>query len=145
MPDARSGTGGQGQPSTSDTGTAHPEALAESMGSLARDLEELDDPEATLAAIVKAAVEMIPGVDEGSISVVMARRQVNSQAPTSELPVLVDAIQEEVQQGPCLDAVYQQQTVRVQDMASEERWPLFAQRASDAGAGSMLSLQLYVV
>jgi hypothetical protein len=29
-------------------------------------------------------------------------------------------------------------------MASEDRWPQFAQRASEAGAASMLSLQLYV-
>jgi ANTAR domain/GAF domain len=29
-------------------------------------------------------------------------------------------------------------------MASEQRWPQFAQRAADLGAGSMLSFQLYV-
>ncbi|HLM22473.1 MAG TPA: GAF and ANTAR domain-containing protein, partial [Propionibacteriaceae bacterium] len=50
----------------------------------------------------------------------------------------------ETQQGPCLDSAYVHQTVRVADMASEERWPQFARRASEAGAASMLSLQLYV-
>lgn len=144
MDDHRPGTGGRGQPSTFDTGTAHVELLAEGMSALARDLEEEDDPDTMLAAIVAAAVAMIPGVEEGSISVVLARRQVSSQAPTGELPVQVDAIQEETQQGPCLDAAYQHQTVRVDNLATEDRWPLFAQRASATGAASMLSLQLYV-
>ena len=40
--------------------------------------------------------------------------------------------------------MYEQQTVRVPDMASEQRWPQFAQRAHEAGARSMLSFQLYV-
>jgi hypothetical protein len=56
----------------------------------------------------------------------------------------VDKLQEEVGQGPCLDAAYQEETVRVADMASETRWPLFAARALAAGAGSMLAFQLYV-
>jgi GAF domain-containing protein len=113
------------------------------MGTLARDLELLDHFDVTLAAIVAAAVALIPGAEEGSISVVAARRRVTPTVPTGDLPVQVDAIQEEVQQGPCLDAVYQHQTVRVDDLATEDRWPLFARRASAAGAASMLSLQLY--
>lgn len=102
------------------------------------------DPEATLRDVVRAAVQLIPGVDEGSISVVIARRTVMSQVPSAELPLVVDALQEETGQGPCLDAVYEQQTVRVSDMHTEQRWPLFAARAAAAGAGGMLSLQLYV-
>ena len=137
-------TGGRGQPSVADTGTADVEVLAEELSALARDLDQQDDPDAMLAAIVSAAVSMITGVEEGSISVVFGRRRVTSQAPTGELPLQVDAIQEETQQGPCLDAAYEQQTVRVDDLATEGRWPLFAQRASAAGAASMLSLQLYV-
>jgi GAF domain-containing protein len=60
------------------------------------------------------------------------------------LPLRVDAAQEETGQGPCLDAVFEQQTVRVSDLRRERRWPLFTARAADAGAGSMLSFQLYV-
>lgn len=57
---------------------------------------------------------------------------------------LLPAFGSAAQQGPCLDAAYEQHTVRVTNMATEDRWPLFAQRASDAGAASMLSLQLFV-
>lgn len=144
MTDTRSNTGGKGQPSTANTGTADPNQLAEDFGELARSLEEQDDPDVMLAEIIVAAVAMVPGVDEGSISVVTGRRNIGSQAPTGDLPMQVDALQEETQQGPCLDAAYKQLTVRVADMASETRWPEFARRASQAGAASMLSLQLYV-
>jgi transcriptional regulator with GAF, ATPase, and Fis domain len=144
MSDTRSNTGGRGQPSAANTGTVDPNQLAEDFGELARSLEEHDDPDALLAEIVAAAVAMVPGADEGSISVVTARSRVGSQAPTSDLPAQVDALQEETQQGPCLDAAFEQQTVRVADTASENRWPQFAKRASEAGAASMLSLQLYV-
>ena len=144
MTNTRSSTGGKGQPSTANTGTADLNQLAEDFGELARSLEEHDDPDVMLAEIIAAAVEMVPGVDEGSVSVVTGRRNIGSQAPTGDLPVQVDALQEETQQGPCLDAAYKQLTVRVTDMASETRWPEFARRASQAGAASMLSLQLYV-
>ena len=144
MTDSRSSTGGKGQPSTANTGTADLNQLAEDFGGLARNLEEHDDPDVMLAEIIAAAVAMVPGVDEGSVSVVTGRRNIGSQAPTGDLPIQVDALQEETQQGPCLDAAYEQLTVRVTDMASETRWPEFARRASQAGAASMLSLQLYV-
>lgn len=144
MTQNRADTGGRGQHSNSDTGTAAVDLIAETLAALARDLEEHDDPDTMLAAIVSAAVAMVPGTDEGSISVVLGRRRVMSEAPTSDLPRLVDAVQEEVQQGPCLDAVYEQQTVRIPDMSVERRWPLFASRAAELGAASMLALQLWV-
>ena len=144
MTDTRSGTGGKGQPSTANTGTADLNQLAEDFGELARSLEEHDDPDIMLAEIIAAAVAIVPGVDEGSVSVVTGRRNIGSHAPTGDLPAQVDALQEETQQGPCLDSAYEQLTVRVDNMASETRWPEFARRASQAGAASMLSLQLYV-
>jgi transcriptional regulator with GAF, ATPase, and Fis domain len=142
---AKDSGGEQGEPSIADTGTAAGEdVVAGQLSRLARELEQEDDPDALLAEVVAAAVELIPGTDEGSISVVTDRRHVTSQAPSSSLASDVDALQEETGEGPCLDAVYEQQTVRVPDMATEERWPRFAKRASEAGAASMLAFQLFV-
>ena len=136
---------GRGEPSTHDTGTAAgSEALATSMGELARTLQQEQAPDEVLVKIVRAAVELIPGVDEGSISVVFARQRVESVAASGDLPRRVDAAQMDTGQGPCLDAAFEQHTVRVPDMRLEKRWPAFAQRAAAAGAVSMLSFQLYV-
>ena len=136
---------GRGEPSAQDTGTAEGDnELAMQFSDLARSLQQSDDPDRTLDEVVRAAVQLIPGTDEASISAVLNRRRVRSQAPTGELARAVDALQDQLGQGPCLDAVYEQETVRVPDMATETRWPQFTQRALQAGAAGMLSIQLYV-
>jgi hypothetical protein len=56
----------------------------------------------------------------------------------------VDAVQTETGKGPCLDAAYEHETVRVNVMGSEDRWPKFGARAAALGAASMLSIQLWV-
>lgn len=135
----------RGAPSASDTGsTAGQDELATALAEVARSLQQEDDPQETLARVVRAAIDLVPGVEEGSISVVTGRRDVDSTAPSSDLPRRIDAMQAETGQGPCLDAVYDQKTVRVPDLRNEPRWPEFARRAWEAGAGSMLSFQLYV-
>jgi transcriptional regulator with GAF, ATPase, and Fis domain len=131
-------------PSEHDEGTADVNVVAVQLGELARSLQSHRDTEEMLNELVSAAVRLIPGVDEASISVVTDRRGVSSRLPTSELPARVDALQEETGQGPCLDAMYDQHTLRVSDMAHEQRWPRFAARAAEAGAASMLSIQLWV-
>lgn len=119
-------------------------ALAARLSEFARTIQQSDEPHAALENIVHAAVELIPGCEAGSISAVVGRQRLESQAPSAELPRVVDALQEEAGEGPCLDAAYEHVTVRVPDMATETRWPRFAARAAAAGAASMLSFQLYV-
>lgn len=137
--------GTRGEPSALDTGTVRgQDQLAAKLSAVARALHQASTPAMTLEGIVEAAMELIPGVDEGSISLVVGRRQVFSEAASGRLPRTVDALQEETGQGPCLDAAYENETVRVPDMAREQRWPLFAKRAAEAGAKGMLSFQLFV-
>jgi len=102
------------------------------------------DVDATLRAITRAAVSTIPHADDCGITYVIGRSKVDSRAPTGDLPRLVDALQEEVREGPCLDAVWHELVVRVDDVATEQRWPRFAERAAALGVGSMLSFQLFV-
>lgn len=131
-------------PSVHDTGLApHADSLAVLFSAFARSVQQQNDPAETLVEIVRAAVDLVPGCDEGSISVVKGRSRVVSEAASSELPKVVDALQEKYG-GPCLDSAYNSETVRVADMASETRWPHFSEAALEAGAAGMLSLQLYV-
>jgi GAF domain-containing protein len=118
--------------------------LAVRLSGFARGIEQQDDPHSALHEIVCAAVELVPGSDEGSITLVVGRKTVTSQAANGDLARAVDALQEQTGQGPCLDAVYDQDTVLVPDLAVETRWPLFSDRAVEAGARSMLAFRLYV-
>src|SRR3712207_3261725 len=138
--ESRSGTASAG-----DHGTTQGEdELAAQLSEFARSLEAEDDPDRMLKEVVAAAVALIPGAEEGSLSVVLGRSEVTSQHPSSDLPRQVDAVQSEVGEGPCLDAVFEEQTVRMPDLAHEERWPNFTKRAREIGVASMLSFQLYV-
>lgn len=138
-------TGSRGQPSSSDTGTSDGEDdLAGQFSEFARNVQQQQDPHETLVEIVRAAVELVPGCDEGSISVVLGRRRVTSEAASGELPAVVDALQESLGEGPCLDSAFQHETVRVPDLASDGRWPRFSAAAVAAGALGMMSCQLYV-
>jgi hypothetical protein len=121
-----------------------PSDIANQLSELARTLQAESDTESILEDIVGTAVRLIPHAAEASISLVKARRAVESHAASSDLPREVDAVQTETRQGPCLDAAYDEQVVRLPDMGSETRWPKFTPRAWDLGARSMLSFQLFV-
>ncbi len=56
----------------------------------------------------------------------------------------VDEVQYETGQGPCLDAIHEQHTLRLSDMTTETRWPKFTGRAAELGILSMLSFQLFL-
>ncbi|MBG6223901.1 transcriptional regulator with GAF, ATPase, and Fis domain [Arthrobacter sp. CAN_A2] len=134
----------RGMPSSQYGGSARVRDLATELAELARSLQQEPDTDAILGGFVHAALELIPGVDEGSVSVVLGRRNIGARAPSGDLPVRIDALQMETGEGPCLEAAYDHRTVRVPDMALEKRWPLFARRATEAGARGMLSIQLWV-
>lgn len=136
---------GRGLPSTGDTaGSVGHDALATAFSAFARSAHQQDGPGQTLTEVVRAAVDLVPGCDEGSISVVVGRQHTRSEAASGKLPRIVDELQERLQQGPCLDAVYREETVRAPDLRTETRWPEFAAAACAAGAAGMMSFQLFV-
>ena len=122
-----------------------PEDLGAVMGAVARSLQERHgDVEATLQAISTAAVVNVHGAQDCDVIYVRARRHVEPRAGTSDLPRRLDTLQGSLGQGPCMDAVWVDHVVRVDDMATEPRWPRFAREASRLGVGSMLSFRLFV-
>ena len=136
---------GRGLPSAQDTGTElGADVLARQLSALARVLQQEDQPQGMIEEIVSAAVRLIPGVEEASISMVLERRSISALGASGQLPEVADRLQQELGEGPCLDAAFEHRTVRVPDMAVEDRWPQFAHRAHLAGVGSMLSFQLFV-
>ncbi|MEV4707120.1 GAF and ANTAR domain-containing protein [Actinoplanes sp. NPDC049316] len=118
--------------------------LAAQLSDMARSLQQQDGMQDTLDGIVTAAVQTVPGAGHAGVMVVKGRRHIQTPAATDEVVRRVDRAQYETRQGPCLDATYEQQTVRLPDMAEETRWPDFSRRALTEGIRSMLSFQLYV-
>lgn len=73
-------------------GTAGEHQLATQLGDLARSLHQ-ESPEAVLELVVTAAIELIPGVEEASLSIVTGRKEVETVAPSSELLRRLDDLQ----------------------------------------------------
>jgi GAF domain-containing protein len=107
-------------------------------------MQRQDDADAVLDTIVTAVVSTVPGAEEASISLARRGRQVVSAAATSDLPRRFDELQTETRQGPCMDSMYTHETVRVDDLAEDERWPRLARRAGELGLASVLCVQLFV-
>lgn len=127
-----------------DAKPAERDDLAVELAHVARELQH-HPPEDLLEAIVQTAVDMIPGVEDGSISLVLGRKSLDSEGATSDLPSQLDAIQMQENEGPCLDAVYEQTTVRVPDIENDSRWPAFGRRViAETEARGMLAFQLFV-
>ena len=127
-----------------DEPVAGDSSLADRLAELARSLHEQPDLEETLTAIVAAAVTTVPDAEHASISSVRRRKVVHTIASTGPLPREVDRVQYATQQGPCLDSLFEQRTVRLPRLTEEQRWPDFIAGVTGLGVGSMLAVQLYV-
>ncbi len=99
----------------------------------------------TLQAITEAAVANIPGAAHAGITLVTGGgRRVSTPASTDELVERLDRIRNDTQQGPCLDAIREQATVRSDDLTREQRWPLCASHAAIALIGAQQQQGLQV-
>jgi anti-anti-sigma factor len=101
------------------------------------------DVAATLAGITSGVLAAVAAAEYSSVAWACGR-WLTGEAPTHHIVARLDALQAELRQGPCLDALREQHTVAVPDMGSEARWPVFAARAAELDVGSMLSLPLSV-
>ena len=118
--------------------------LARRMAALAREFFRPSSLADTLSGVTAAAVELIPNAEWADILTVTGGRTVESFAATAKLPEELDAVQEKLGEGPCLEAAQKSLIVRSDDLRTETRWPRFAAEAVQAGVLSTLSFQLYL-
>ena len=120
--------------------------LARTLDEAARGLIERSEEgvEHTLELIVRGAIATVPHVEQAGVSLVERGGTVESHAPSSEVVRDLDRLQSELQEGPCLDSIWHEQRILVQDMASAgERWPRWAPAAAARGVESLISFQLF--
>ncbi|MEE4023875.1 GAF and ANTAR domain-containing protein [Gordonia sp. PKS22-38] len=109
------------------------------------------EPQNVLLEVTQGAVDVLPGVDHAGVTLVRKKArgsrpaELESTAATGDIPRLVDRLQHQTGQGPCFDAVWQQQTMYLADFASETRWPDFIRAVEEqTPVRSVLSIQLFV-
>lgn len=82
-----------------------------------------------LREVVEGAAELVPGAQYAGVSVNHRRHPSDSAAATHRYPVLLDEIQHRCQQGPGLSAGALQESIRVDDLVCDDRWPLYREHA----------------
>jgi len=124
-------------------GDDHDTGIAETFAQVARLLLAEEGVERTLSKIAELAVETIDGCEHAGMSLVQ-RGKIHTPGSSDELACRLDAIQEEVGEGPCLDALQDHEVFQVDNLAEEQRWPSFARRAAEeTGVASVLSFRLF--
>lgn len=112
---------------------------------LACALAKLPTLAATLQAVVDYAAANVAGAEHAAITVKRGKQAYQTVASTGQLPLLVDSIQYEAQEGHCLQAIEDHHVFRSDDLATDSRWPIFGRRAADATeVVSMMSHRLFI-
>lgn len=103
------------------------------------------DLDATLASITAGAVDYVDGAQFAGILMVDKRKKTTeSVAVTDPVVEQLDAIQTRVGEGPCLEAAWEHDIVRLNDFTDEPRWPAFvAETVARTSVRSSMSFELY--
>ena len=118
--------------------------LAERIALAARELQEQDDLQSTLERAVQLAVTNVDGCDGAGISMVRRKKHIDTPAATSQMVRDGDRLQYETGEGPCLDAIWHEQTVHSSDLREDGRWPTWGPRVvAETGATSILAFRLF--
>ena len=117
--------------------------LLDDFADAARTLADLNDTEQVADALCQLSLQVVGG-DHASITSVRAGKA-TTVASTSTVPEQAEKIQYATGQGPCLDALAHGGTVRVLDLSTDRRWPVFgAQALAELGVRSLLAHALPV-
>ncbi|MFG1664638.1 GAF and ANTAR domain-containing protein [Streptomyces sp. Y7] len=116
------------------------------MATMARDLLAQASVTATLERITASATELVEGCDAAGI-LVLHDSTVQSLAPTHQMVIDSDQLQQRLGEGPCFDAARTAQGERVFRIADltglQQRWPAYAPQAHALGVGSMMGFLLF--
>jgi GAF domain-containing protein len=109
---------------------------------LAGELVDVHDVEDTLDGVLELSVRIAP-CDVASVSLRHGRGGLETTAASDPVAGRAHELQQELDEGPCLDVVWDDEGVNVvPDLADSRRWPRWTERAGDLGLGSMLAVRL---
>lgn len=102
------------------------------------------DEAAALAVITEGAVAVLTGAEQSAVVVAADDGMLAARSVRGDLPPLLVALQNEVGEGPCLEAVATTGPVVVPDITTDNRWPEFHRYARETPVRSLLCTPLAV-
>jgi len=115
--------------------------FAEDFARMALQLHEGSGVEQTVERVLQFALAAI-GCGHAGVMLVHGRKTVETAAATDTLVEKADRLQMECGEGPCLSAIFEQESFLVPDTAIDERWPRWSPRVADLGLRSVLTIRL---
>jgi GAF domain-containing protein len=94
-----------------------------------------------LGLVSSMALDTVPGAVGAGVSIVDERGR-RSSGSTDARVERADALQYELDEGPCLAAAAGRQLVRVDDLAADRRWPRWAAEVAPLGLRAAMSAPL---
>lgn len=104
--------------------------LAEQLQSFARRFVDGTGP-LDPVAVVREAAEAVPSALAAGLTLIQGDEPPRTLAATDRLVEEVDAIQYDTGEGPCLEAIQDNDITTSNDLARDGRWPKFCARAVD--------------
>ena len=98
------------------------------LATAAREMQDDDSIKEAMGRAVLIATEIIPGADAAGVCVVY---RIDTHATSTDELRQADALQHELDEGPCLDALQREDTVRSNDLSADERWPQWGPRVAE--------------
>ena len=102
-----------------------------------------DDSTAVLDEIVTLVAGTVPGADHVSLSSLRPDKSLVTRAANDDVARLMDRLETEAGEGPCLDSIEQDSVQRDPDIAARSTWPRLAELVLDrTPVRGMLGYQL---
>lgn len=126
----------------SDVGPGPLVDVAQALSDVARSLEAEPDLQHVVEGIVAAVTDTVPGAEQAGVSL-REGNILRTVAATNVLVKRLNAIEHELNEGPCVQAFLEHRSYRINDMSQDTRWPRFAAAAQAHGVRSMLGYRLF--
>lgn len=103
------------------------------------------DADTVIAELAEHAAVEIPGAQYAGITLTRNGKHIETPAATHFYPLLLDKIQQRHQQGPCLTAAWEEKTIHVPDLETDERFPLYRRDAlEETPIRTIMAFQLFI-
>jgi GAF domain-containing protein len=109
---------------------------------LAMRLHEEPTMQQTLDRVVEFALSAV-GCRYAGVMLLHGRQRVESAAVTDPVAAKADQLQLAAGEGPCLAAITDERTYRVDDASTDQRWPRWCPLVAELGLRSVLSVRLF--
>jgi hypothetical protein len=107
--------------------TPVPREATEAFASLAQLVYAGSGSQEVLEAICRTAVEIIPGADHACISTLDKDQQLQTQASSDDVASLMDRLESEAHEGPCVDSIIEDSVQHDPDISIACKWPRLAE------------------